>query len=414
MTSTVETSTRPRAPRRKTLVGPVPVGLVAVMRRELPNLANEITAEIRQQIPEYARPMSGPYGQAIRIGVEQALTAFVDHVENPAASYEARDEVCRRLGQYEAQEGRSLDSLQAAYRIGIRASWRRIMKVAQQYKLPMTVLSRLVDALFDYLEELATLSRQGYLEAQARSASVVEHWHRRLIRLILERPPAPASAIRELAALAGWAVPGQVTLVALGGSPTCDRTLLAPDVLADFDCAEPHLLIPGPLTEQRESMLELGLPDLPMAISPAVALDQATEALRWARQALALAQQGAIGPGPVIHCEDYLIELLLQTDAALVDQIARHRLGALSRLSQRRRRQLTETLRVWLETRGSASRMAERLSLHPQTARYRVRQIEQIFGDQLDDPDARFAMDVVLRAHLLRKTDGVPSTVEES
>ena len=93
-----------------------PSQLAAIMRPELPDLAREIIAEIRDKIPEYARPMNGPYGQALRVGVQRALTSFFDSVADPAAPHEERDQMCRRLGQYEALEGRSLDSLQAAYR----------------------------------------------------------------------------------------------------------------------------------------------------------------------------------------------------------------------------------------------------------------------------------------------------------
>src|SRR5215510_16097357 len=92
--------------------------LAAIMRPELPDLAREIIAEIRARIPEYARPMDGPYGVALRTGVQQALTSFFDSVADPSAPHEKRDHMCRMLGQYEAHEGRSLDSLQAAYRIG--------------------------------------------------------------------------------------------------------------------------------------------------------------------------------------------------------------------------------------------------------------------------------------------------------
>src|SRR5258708_35649015 len=94
-----------------------PSQLAAIMRPELPDLARDIIAEIRARIPEYARPMGGPYGQALRMGVQQALSSFFDSVADPSAPHEQRDSMCRRLGQFEAQEGRSLDSLQAGYRI---------------------------------------------------------------------------------------------------------------------------------------------------------------------------------------------------------------------------------------------------------------------------------------------------------
>jgi DNA-binding PucR family transcriptional regulator len=46
--------------------------------------------------------------------------------------------------------------------------------------------------------------------------------------------------------------------------------------------------------------------------------------------------------------------------------------------------------------------MAERLQVHPQTVRYRMRKLEQALGGQLRDPDSRFAIEAVLRATRLR------------
>ena len=57
-----------------------PSQLAANMRPELPDLAHDIIAEIRRKIPEYARPMDGPYGHALRVGVQRALTSFFDSV----------------------------------------------------------------------------------------------------------------------------------------------------------------------------------------------------------------------------------------------------------------------------------------------------------------------------------------------
>ena len=55
----------------------VPRQLTALLRPELDSLAEEIITEIRRTIPEYARPIDGPYGQALRVGVSMAISAFV-------------------------------------------------------------------------------------------------------------------------------------------------------------------------------------------------------------------------------------------------------------------------------------------------------------------------------------------------
>ncbi|MGH3241840.1 MAG: helix-turn-helix domain-containing protein, partial [Spirillospora sp.] len=47
--------------------------------------------------------------------------------------------------------------------------------------------------------------------------------------------------------------------------------------------------------------------------------------------------------------------------------------------------------------------IAKELDIHPQTVRYRMRRLEDILGDRLTDPDARFALEAVLRAMWLRE-----------
>jgi DNA-binding PucR family transcriptional regulator len=43
--------------------------------------------------------------------------------------------------------------------------------------------------------------------------------------------------------------------------------------------------------------------------------------------------------------------------------------------------------------------MAAEMHVHPQTARYRVARLRELLGDQLDDPDARFELELALRAN---------------
>ena len=375
--------------------------LAAIMRPELPDLAREIIAEIRARIPEYARPMDGPYGVALRTGVQQALTSFFDSVADPSARHEKRDHMCRMLGQFEAQEGRSLDSLQAAYRIGIHVGWRRVMDVGLRCSAPSTVMSWLADAMLAFMDELASLSLQGYLEAKARSAQSQQEWRRRLLRLILERPPVPARAISELAELVGWTVPVEVTLIAL--EPGQERTPVADDVLAELGGSQPHVLVPGQVHESDRSDLRRALAGGRCAVGLGVPMADARNSLRWARRALALSRAGIIGDDEVTFCEDVLVELWLLADDALIDQLAARRLSGLDALSAVRRQRLTETFAAWLETKGTAPEMAERLRVHPQTVRYRMRNLERTLGGQLSDPDSRFAIELVLRATRLRE-----------
>jgi len=46
--------------------------------------------------------------------------------------------------------------------------------------------------------------------------------------------------------------------------------------------------------------------------------------------------------------------------------------------------------------------------VHPQTVRYRLRQIRELWGDEIDDPDSRFELELVLRTMRLRGELGPP------
>jgi hypothetical protein len=373
--------------------------LTTIMQRELPSLVDEIVGEIRETIPEYARPLDGPYGRTLRSGVERALAGFVEWITCPDSGL---DDICRKLGRFEAYEGRQLDTLQSAYRVGARTSWRRVMALRQRYDLTPETVSVLADALFAYMEKVAALSLKGYLEAKAEENDELAAGRRRLLRLIVE--PRPRDALVQLAERVRWPLPDRLTLVALRSAAPIVRTLLDDDILTDLDGAEPYVLVPGPLTADRRAMLELAVAESKAAAGPTVALERAADSLRWARQALGLIHEEIIDDGPLTLCDDHLVTLWLLSDGPLIDQIARRRLGALENLNGR----LVMTLRAWLRTRGTAARVGGDLGVHPQTVRYRMRQIERTLGDELDDPDSRFAIEVVLRALWLRERASGP------
>lgn len=384
----------------------LPRSLAEVFRPELPSLGDEIIHAIRAQIPEYARPLDGPYGKAIRAGVRHGISQFVEQLADPTASREGCYSIHRKLGGNELYEGRSLDTLQAAYRVGARVAWRRIMQVGKASGLSSAVMSQLADAVFAYLDKLASAALDGYLEAKANSSGALAAWRRRLLQLLLEQPPAPREAITDLARLAGWPLPEQASPVlvrlppqaGLSSPPAELDTLVELDVLAELDVAAPRLILRGGTTDARIATLRAAFPDCQLAVGPRVELALLAESLRWARLSLDLAERGAIPNTPVIRSADHLSTVLLHSDPALVAQLRRQLLVPLDQLTTKRRRRMTETLRAWLEMRGNVLDMAARLDVHPQTVRYRLRQLETLFGTRLGDPATRFELELILRA----------------
>lgn len=295
-----------------------------------------------------------------------------------------------------------METLQGAYRLGARVALRRAKKVGRSYNFSPTLMLSFADALFAYIDELESLSREGFLEVQSQTGEQTEALRRRLLHLILAGRPAPRTAIAELCEQTGWTLPEEVTLVAVRSPATLDRAVADRDVLADLSDPQPHLLIPGAFDDARRHMLDEALLGTHAAIGLTVPTALASDSIRWARRVLELVDTNIIDDSPVILCEDHLITLWLLSDPVLVDQLAQRELAPISGISATRRERLVETLRIWLDTRGTAAHMGELLDVHPQTVRYRMRNLESIFGEQLTDPESRFSTEAVLRALQLR------------
>jgi DNA-binding PucR family transcriptional regulator len=141
-------------------------------------------------------------------------------------------------------------------------------------------------------------------------------------------------------------------------------------------------------------------------MGPTVALHEGARSLRWAAEALELVRRGILPDTEMVHCQEHLATLLLFRDEALVDAMAERRLSPLDRIRSPQRERLAETLLTWLQSGHNASEVAARLAVHPQTVRYRMRQLDELFGERLHDPTAQFEMQLALRALTLRRAAG--------
>ncbi|NGN68687.1 PucR family transcriptional regulator [Streptomyces sp. A7024] len=386
--------------------GALPAEFAAIMRPELPSLIQETIAEIRRSIPEYAQVLDGPYARAVPLIVEANLATFVEKVASPDTPTAQRDKVCRMFGRFEAYEGRELDTMEATFRIGARVALRRAKRTARRYGHSTTLMLAFADALFAYMDELVDVAREGYLEARAELDNGQDTHRQRLLAMILQGPAAPRSALAELAERARWPLPDEVTLIAYSAEKKPDRGAIPDDVLLDLDDPQPHGLIPGPMDDDRRALLRATPAHVRFAIGVTVPLAAAPESLRWARRTLALVEAGILPEQPYTYADDHLVTLWLFSDPALLELLSRRRLAPLDDLTPNQRDRLIDTLRAWLDTRGNAVQMAELLHLHPQTVRYRLRNLDKAFGAQLTDPDARFALELVLRALQLRGRRG--------
>jgi DNA-binding PucR family transcriptional regulator len=92
-----------------------------------------------------------------------------------------------------------------------------------------------------------------------------------------------------------------------------------------------------------------------------------------------------------------MTQLLVFSDEELLLRFATGLLKPLDELNSAQQERLAETMLAWLENWGNATAAAQSLQVHPQTVRYRLRQINELFADELKDPDKRFALEIALR-----------------
>ncbi|MFJ5927072.1 helix-turn-helix domain-containing protein [Kitasatospora sp. NPDC092948] len=376
----------------------------------------EIIREIRSAVPEFARPLSGQFGAGIQQGVETALAEFADRVAGLPGPGPRQVRVYRALGRGELAEGRSLDALQAAFRLGARIAWRRYARVARRRGLGPEQLVTLAEAVFAHIDEVAAAGVQGYLEARTDRAGALGRARQRLLDLLLSGAAADSADLAAAAHSADWPLPALLAGVSLDhrppAPPPTPRQPLArvisfgsrprgggrlPDhVLADLDGPQPHLLLPDPATALADPRIAAALHGRGAVIGPPVPPDRAAQSLRWARLVRESLPQA---PDRPVDCRDRLADLLLLTDPALVRLIAERRLAPLAPLTPKQRDRLAATLLAWLQTgRGTAPQVAARLGIHPQTARQRLHRVHRLFGPSLGSPDARFELEVALRA----------------
>ncbi|MFE7120140.1 helix-turn-helix domain-containing protein [Streptomyces sp. NPDC057654] len=377
----------------------------ALALAEVPELAADILGQIRREFPNLALVPDDSGEPMALVGIRRALEHFVRQLTAEPERAPAHPPVFQEFGRGQMLHGRSLDSLQAIYRLGVKLAWRRLAEIGGQTGIPAPAMYELAESGFDYLDGLVAETMRGYAEAVARQTGERLRLQRRLLDLLLteHHRKDPADALAEHAARLGWPLP---SYVAVGVLLRPAREAVAPavghGVLLDMECEQPRMVVPDPDAAGRPELLRRATAGWSGAMGPPVPLAEAAKSLRWAGAAVRLMELGQLPSGAVLHCTEHTEALVLLPPAELIEDLARRRLAPLLHCGPTQGRRLAETLLAWLETRGGAPEVAARLGVHPQTVRYRLRQIRELWGDEVDDPDRRFELELVLRARRLR------------
>ena len=395
----------------------LPADLPEKLGPVLPGILLRMIQTVPDEIPAYAKARDGRYGKNITLGVETAFEQLMrlPGTDLPALSSESRA-LMANLGAGEFREGRSMDALLGAYRASARIVFREMSAECARLGMDLSVVIDLGESIWAYIDELSSVSAQAYAEAQSAQAGVQE-LHRAALAAALIGGGSEEKEVQRLAALVDWRLPSRLAVVVLpadAGRAVRERLGRAGLVL-ERDTEVLAVIDALPAREHRARMLRL-LAGTAAVVGPTVdwplvshsyrvartlALQEA--AVRRSRAGAAVGEAaeldaGAEDAGMPILAEDHLARVVLGAEPSVVEELAERVLAPLQEVSEAKRAVLEQTLLCWLTHWGQRARIAAELSVHPQTVGYRVGRLRELFGAALENPDARFDLEIALRA----------------
>ncbi|GAA2582983.1 helix-turn-helix domain-containing protein [Actinomadura fulvescens] len=378
--------------------------LSLALRRMVPEIVRDSVAEIQRKIPEYA---DEDCVQALELATGYAVDQFLVMIERPGPPSDQIVEFFRKIGTLEALSGRGLREWQAAVNIGARSAVRHLARAMTAVEMPTSVYGQVVEEAFSYLNRLTRAAAQGHAEAAGEEFDLRLHRRRVLLERLIEG--LGAHEVTDLAGEADWPVPRRAAAVALQpGDPGPPWHLGPPaDVLDGRHRPEPCLIVPDPEGPGRRRGLETMLRGRAAAMGPTVPVDRVGLSLRWARQALELSLRGLVPSDRLVIATEHLPAMTVLRNREIVAHSAAQRLRPLLELRANQRYRFAETLSAVLESGSHAAVAAERLHVHPQTVRLRMRKLDQLFGADLHDPDLHLEFLMVLRVWLAEARPGV-------
>ncbi len=382
----------------------IPPGVATAIRAELTSIAAATVEEIIVEVPSYTEEFTGHMGQVIGNAVELALAGFLELATarsgaDPSTPIRPALEGAYELGRGEARSGRSMDALLAAYRVGARVSWRHMSASAVRAGLTVEQLAQFAELVFAYIDQLSASSVAGHSDELATTGRVRERYLERLAAQLLSGAPEPD--LTAMAERAGWVPPRTLTAVVLpeekvhGALVSLDaRTLRSTeDVPGDDELVV--LVVPDADGRSRPALLR-SLDGRDAVVGPARPWTAAAESYARACRALQLGL-APDGSAP-LDTDVRLADLVLRADDGALADLRARALAPLADLSPGAREKLTETLRSWLLHHGRREKIAEALFVHPQTVRYRMTQLRELYGKGLDDPRTVLELTIALGA----------------
>jgi hypothetical protein len=351
-------------------------------------MAEQITAEV-----SFYREQPTVSPEELR----DSCRAHLDYVLGSLGAPSTRDiSPAEQNGRRRANADVPLPALMDAYRVGTRFIWECFVTEAESSGTPdSATLVRASSQVWLLQTNFIEAMSAGYRDAMTARVLSREHERSALVGALLEGRITETRTLWETAEILRISRRGPYVVVAaevpgVGRQAIRDvENRLRADGISSAWRLLPDLQVGIVVLRTARQLGQLvtvltGRSAHRIGISPQYqALEDTAQALRFARIAMTAAVPGSAA----ITLFD---RAPLAVAAASTPEVMRHVtgsvLGALAALPEAERAVLLDTLEAWRDCGGSASQAAERLFVHPNTVRHRLRRIAAATGRSLTAP----------------------------
>jgi PucR C-terminal helix-turn-helix domain len=379
--------------------------MVPSLRPAVPELIDELTEQLQRLMPEYSHFLTERRSEVTLAaeGVVCTLVRIAQQVVSQNASAEAAlaqaadPAIFEQIGRMQWRQGIPIGTLLAAYQLGARQTWRLIARQALRHELPPEVLTALAESVFCFVDQLSSASAAGYLDEQSESAAAREQSRDELVELLLS-DRSDSQAVATAALRAGWRLPETAAVVLVGRKSEAGAAAIS---RLDRSCLRMRhggllgAIVPDSNAPGQRQRLAAALRGASATVGHAVPLAQLPASARIAGIAARLQEEKVLTADP-LFADEHLDAIIVHNDPRLLQALRRQCLLPLEGLPAGSQASLRETLRSWLLYGGDRRATAADLQVHPQTVRYRMGRLRELYGEELDDPNCRLKLLIAL------------------
>ena len=372
--------------------------ILSALLGNLDSLVEAAVEAIRAEIPAYAArdEIFSDVKEQVAAHYRTKLTAFLE--ERTVTLEEVA--FIRGAATRRARAGLALEDYIAAYRVGEKVLWNAVVSAAGRSPQGQEAALTLAAPLMRYVDFVTTQAARAYVEFQQFAVADADRERRDLLEQLLAGEWPAQAELREAAERhgVGPATP-LVAIVAAATSGESDAPHTVGGALerAARQKAQPLIVVRrdevvalAAVSSQvdAEALSErvtaahrrLDAEGIPFAVAVSTVANGPSElprAYAEARQAVGrIAERGGVVALPSLSAFEYLTSRTDDTVGRLVDPRVRQVLAE----DRARGSILTTTVRAFAESDLSLRVTAERLHIHPNTAQYRLRRLEERTG----------------------------------